>query len=412
MSETQRNSGLDIARSIAIILVLYSHFFIFFNELHSFSQSVFTPFVRGLITIFRAPAGIIGYWGVDLFFVLSGFLIGKILIKNFIIQDKISDKNVLIKFYFRRWFRTLPLYYLMLIIYIIIYYLMHNEFIFPIENLFFLQLFFENIKIMGISWSLCIEEWFYLLFPIFILCLKRFVKNFRHQHFLIFLGSLIILITVIRIILVGTYDLMFEDCMYNLFLRFDFLSIGIIFAYLEIFNKNLFKFFAKKRFFITSVLVLFGILIFFCYQILLQNETASYYSYLNQSFFAKTIMFNIVSTAFGFIICFLYNLKIKGISFFTHTSKISYSLYLAHIPVIIGFLALLETGFLNGQSIIFYIILLIVLCYIVSTLLYKYYEQPLRNLRDNNQIKQLYNTVKINNRHLSSDSNQDLLSNQ
>jgi len=80
-----RNLGLDLIRAVAISLVLFAHSI----------QSV----------IFGISIGVLG---VEIFFVLSGYLIGQILIRDFSNNASIST---LANFWLRRWFRTLPLYY-------------------------------------------------------------------------------------------------------------------------------------------------------------------------------------------------------------------------------------------------------------------------------------------------------------
>lgn len=86
--------GLDILRSIAILLVVIGHGS--FMYAHTFLEKFpFVPMVNG----------------VDIFFVLSGFLIGNILLKQL---DKGLDIGALKTFYIRRWLRTLPLYYIIL----------------------------------------------------------------------------------------------------------------------------------------------------------------------------------------------------------------------------------------------------------------------------------------------------------
>ncbi|RYE13802.1 MAG: hypothetical protein EOP34_08005 [Rickettsiales bacterium] len=85
-TSTHRSFGLDLARAIAIGLVLMSHFG--HNALDA-----------------------LGFWGVELFFALSGFLIGQILWRNFSQTDNWSGKQIL-NFWQRRWWRTLPNYYL------------------------------------------------------------------------------------------------------------------------------------------------------------------------------------------------------------------------------------------------------------------------------------------------------------
>ena len=86
--------GLDILRSIAILLVVYYH-----------GRFILPPHFRSLYDNIQ----ILNIDGVSIFFVLSGFLIGGILLK---IINKTDFKKVdLINFWIRRWFRTIPNYY-------------------------------------------------------------------------------------------------------------------------------------------------------------------------------------------------------------------------------------------------------------------------------------------------------------
>src|SRR6476620_5473362 len=101
----QRNFGLDLFRCLAINMVLWSHVVNFYYD-------KLNPFIANNIML-------AAHWGVQLFFVLSGFLIGGILLKE-VTQKKFNSKS-LINFWKRRWLRTLPNYYLFLIIFIIIY---------------------------------------------------------------------------------------------------------------------------------------------------------------------------------------------------------------------------------------------------------------------------------------------------
>src|SRR5262245_19657934 len=90
-----RNFGLDVVRSAAILPVLAVHYLAF--------------------TVPQAPALVwpYGILGVTIFFVLSGFLIGRIMLRQF---DRSAGWPELLTFYQRRWLRTLPLYYLALVV--------------------------------------------------------------------------------------------------------------------------------------------------------------------------------------------------------------------------------------------------------------------------------------------------------
>src|SRR5436190_15587708 len=96
-SELKRVYGLDILRAVAILLVVLIHGTALIGE---------SPI--GMFTYLKIPDG------VNLFFVLSGYLIGTILSKH-ITTEKFTLKPLL-NFWQRRWFRTLPNYYLFLLI--------------------------------------------------------------------------------------------------------------------------------------------------------------------------------------------------------------------------------------------------------------------------------------------------------
>lgn len=154
MDETKRNIGLDIMRGLGVIMVFCAH-----------SLQLFEPYfpqIKLLSHLFRN--------GVELFFALSGFLIGKILLKLFA-RDKNYSFSGLLTFYKRRWFRTLPLYFLGISINLIIGYCVTGNY----KDFHFLFLIFSQNTIAAdfwffpISYSLSIEEWLYLLFPVIIL---------------------------------------------------------------------------------------------------------------------------------------------------------------------------------------------------------------------------------------------------
>ncbi|HWF12929.1 MAG TPA: acyltransferase, partial [Candidatus Acidoferrales bacterium] len=125
-----------------------------------------------------------GWTGVDLFFVLSGFLIGGILL------DARASSNYFKTFYARRFFRIIPLYYAWILLYVILAPLIRtffSESIGPIQrvdgsilaHLFFLQNFHEFLKTgasfwwFSSTWSLAVEEQFYLIAPLLVRYLSK-----------------------------------------------------------------------------------------------------------------------------------------------------------------------------------------------------------------------------------------------
>ena len=166
----RRIPELDGLRGMAILLVMVGHYF-----------SV--PGV-GSVSLLNGYWFRLGWTGVDLFFVLSGFLIGGILL------DARGSTNYFKTFYARRFFRIIPLYYAWIFLYVILAPLIRiffSESIGPVQqvdgsivaHLFFLQNFHEFLK-TGASfwwfssmWSLAVEEQFYLVAPLLVRYLSK-----------------------------------------------------------------------------------------------------------------------------------------------------------------------------------------------------------------------------------------------
>ena len=144
-----RNIGLDVLRSCAILLVLLSHFGGGVTYLigWAFPLWIYLP----------------GFFGVELFFVLSGFLIGSLLLD---ICDRNVNFRAWIIFLVRRWMRTVPAY---LVFVAVCWELLSPQlssgvllsYITFTQNLFWPM---PPGSFFAVSWSLTIEEWFYLLF--------------------------------------------------------------------------------------------------------------------------------------------------------------------------------------------------------------------------------------------------------
>ncbi len=192
-----RNFGLDIVRAASILLVVYSHMF------HKLS------FQCGLL-------------GVEVFFVLSGFLIGGIIYRCFALNGNLQGKDLL-NFWKRRWWRTLPLYYLIIIIKFIYNHSIGFKFF---HFVFFIQNYF-NDKFFAVSWSLAIEEWFYLLVPVLIFLFYRSALN--KQNITWYLLVFILLIAVLKLV----WEIPFQLMRINIPLRMDSLCVGVLMAFIK-----------------------------------------------------------------------------------------------------------------------------------------------------------------------------------
>ncbi len=182
-SQLKYRPEIDGLRAISVISILLYH-----AELSFFDKILFTG----------------GFVGVDIFFVISGYLIS-----NIIFSELLQNKNFnFANFYERRARRILPMLFVVLLIScpIAFYILLPNNFheyidsiissIFFFSNFFFYSVATEYgaesslLKPLLHTWSLAIEEQFYLFFPIIVFLLFKF-----HQNLLIKILTLLFLVS-------------------------------------------------------------------------------------------------------------------------------------------------------------------------------------------------------------------------
>jgi peptidoglycan/LPS O-acetylase OafA/YrhL len=202
-------SGLDAARALAVILVLLDHFRVFDYLSGEHPQT--------------------GSLGVMIFFVLSGFLITSMLLKEYRQTGNISLGN----FYRRRAYRIFPNFYCCWILTTVVYCL-GRDFYWKHAALSFFYLMDygrglapENVQPwmhMGVSWSLAVEEKFYLLWPLLLLILLKRPNVIR------MLVSIIFGQWVYRAVLIMHFHVS-ESYVYNTFdMRADALLVGCLLA--------------------------------------------------------------------------------------------------------------------------------------------------------------------------------------
>lgn len=379
--KTQRIFGLDLLRAIAILAVLLSHTAYFLSPIAAVSllKNTIDCFI-----VFVSPLGVLG---VELFFVLSGFLVGGILIRNYLITADFGYADVKL-FLQRRWWRTLPAYWFILIADIVLYYFMGFGKLEGYKFLYFpfLQNFFSPHPpfFFGEAWSLAVEEWFYLLFPIALFAFAKFFPPKNKEQFLKqFIISFLCCAMLIRVgnALNPAYpdDEDFGIRKIVLF-RLDAMVYGVLMAYWQIAKPQSFKFFAKKLLIagaIGSVLV-YGLVapnIFDASNV--QNPT---FRFLSDSFLYALIPF-----VFSLFLPWASSLSTAvnhfGTKVVSYISRVSYSLYLVHYSLLfIPFFSKIEER-ATTETIILYLLYWLIL-FTIATLLYRFVEQPFMRYRD------------------------------
>lgn len=355
--------GLDHLRTLAIALIFLFHFGRLFPH----------PEWTNTISKF-------GWNGVDLFFVLSGYLIASQLFLR-IAQDKgISVKS----FFLKRFFRIIPAYLVVVTIYFCFPYVHERESLAPLwKYLTFTQNLGLDLRTQGTfshAWSLCIEEQFYLIFPLVLLFLVNF-KLFKNAAWLLIF--LFVFGIAIRYYSYQTFILpninsdevwafWYENIYYPTYCRLDGLLIGISIAALFEFRKSI-KDKVKKY---GNWLLLLSIVILVAAYFLCMNE---------QSFQASVFGFPLVSIGYGFMVLsaisptsILYKLKSNTT---TYIASLSYSIYLIHKFIIHITQAVFSSSYIEKESNLMFLICILTTL-ISAILLNNIIEKPFLRIRD------------------------------
>jgi peptidoglycan/LPS O-acetylase OafA/YrhL len=358
--------GLDLLRATAIMMVICAHGFV-----------VLYPHFGDAIGIF----GHGGFYGVELFFVLSGFLIGQILIRQGLALGRAGNVAL---FYVRRWFRTLPLFFLFLLVNIWVELQFRGHRVGLTEALshgFFLRnLTGFHMSFFGESWSLAIEEWFYLLFPaalwLGLKISKRFDAVFLSAALFLFAFS-----TVARTFAASDPAAIWpQDLRMVVIYRFDALMIGMFAAWLSVRSPAPWR---KHR----ILCALGGAALLLAMYATLWKIENHHLAFGDDDFFARTFRFNLVSLGFALLLPWASSWKLVTENFSsTAVRRIalwSYGIYLVHLPV---FQIVTHTVF-HGESLslaqaLASFALQISGAIVLSALLYRFFEAPCTRLRE------------------------------
>ena len=341
--------GLDVMRATAILLVLLSHAAIWFAS----CEPIFNLGCLG------------GYFGVELFFVLSGFLIGGILLRWLIDPE---STTTLFDFWRRRWLRTLPNYILFLGVNTMLSFWLYHTLPPVVRYLFFCQnvtapptRFFEE------SWSLAIEEWFYVLVPIaLVVAAKVSRKSFRTSSLSV-ICTVIATVTLARCIYaVITQPMWLNGVRLIVVYRLDACMFGVLAAWVKCFYPEWWRSPSRLLFIVGLLtLVVIGILVF---------VTPS------DSLFLHTAGFSFTSFAAALLLPVLDSWttsRAPGSRVIVRISVWSYSLYFVNVPV---FALLFELY--HGTARVFCATAFLLVSVSLAALIYRFYEKPIMNLRE------------------------------
>jgi peptidoglycan/LPS O-acetylase OafA/YrhL len=355
--DAARLRGLDLLRAAAIVLVMMSHY---------------TGFVAGA-PVFGA-LGAVGWAGVDLFFVLSGYLIGNQLLAPVVRGETLSLKV----FFARRLLRTLPNYYVVLAMYVLLPHAPIAGSVSGLPPLWKMLSFTQNIGLaygqtFSHSWSLCIEEQFYVVLPLAVLAFARF----KRSPILAWsaLGGAIALGMTARAIAFYHYgyDAFSAKVYYASFGRFDELLPGVAIAMLRNFHPTAFAYLQRRANAVLAAGLALSVAVLAC----IRHDWPGIGV-------TTTFGFSLLAIGFGLLTlsslgpgCLLNRVRVPGAS---QLALWSYAVYLAHKPVFMALRPWCERMHVNTQAPLV-IAAIMAQALFAGWLLYRIVETPFMRLR-------------------------------
>lgn len=351
--------SLNGLRALSIFLVLYAHGYI---SVVTFLQHVFSHISPSIadklahtIQTAEIPGGQIG---VNIFFVISGYLITLLLVK----EEKANGFVSLKLFYIRRTIRIFPVYYFLLLVYFL--FQLIGLFSFSSDSWIRSLTYSKDFPLAkgsdwetGHLWSLSVEEHFYLLWPLIFKFLKKNKMTFA-----------------ILVIVASTTVRLFTDTTHmHLFTRADALMWGCIFG---LYNEKIIAFlngiYAKNKYFVVLpfIVMLLAIASKKIFSLLGLYNT----EHIVEAFLGSFGMITDISIAFAIIISinFESNLwfKLLNSPFLEYIGKLSYSIYLWQQIFFSDKVGNLNTFPLN-----------LLMIFVVANLSFYVVEKPLLSLR-------------------------------
>jgi peptidoglycan/LPS O-acetylase OafA/YrhL len=226
-----RSVELDCIRGIAILAVMGYHF-----------HTVHTGYTW--VHFIEYPLKSFGHEGVNLFFTLSGFLVGGLLLRQYAQTGRIGARRFIVRRIFKIW----PAYYALILFHLILG--RHPRDTFLWQNLTHMQNYFGTS--IAQTWSLAVEEHFYLFLPALLILLAHF--RLRANALIAVMAALCVVVFSSRCIAVAHGDL--EGAFNYTQYRMDSLLIGVMLATIYWMKPEVWRGFAAKKRWLVGVVAL------------------------------------------------------------------------------------------------------------------------------------------------------------
>lgn len=363
-TDTQRIyfKNLDILRFLAAYMIVILHSYFGYK-----TQFGDPSFVKSMLPVnaTRLETTIENFSsGVDVFFIISGFLITYLLLAE---REKMGQVDV-VKFWIRRAFRIWPLYFLILLVGPLLTYFYNEQEPGYLYHFFFLgnfDIWYNGTKSVATDhlWSICIEEHFYLICPLIIgfIPLKRLPET---------LLTIVIITLLYRAHLYAHVPRSGGALYVHTLSRMDVLAIGSLFGYLTYYKRIKFDHSWGIRFMVYGIFI-------FLFMNERYTESTTFFSATMKKYFFVFVMAYWVGN-------FMFHPKaffaVKKTNILHHFGKVSYGIYMFN-PIII-FIVLKTFAKYDIHNFALFLVLvnggLALACY----LSYRFYEMPFLALKE------------------------------
>lgn len=350
--------ALDILRGIAILAVVF---------FHNFGSLRFFGF---------------GWMGVDLFFVLSGFLITELLLSS------LGNRYYFRNFFMRRVLRIFPLYYAVLLLFFLASPMLFKQkdpqstYAYFNDNKLWFWTYFQNwlmvkkgpapVPYLTHFWSLGVEEQFYIFWPFVLFCFRRL------SHLKTVVVALILFAIGFRLFTWFTHPYEVEAYYCNTLTRMDSLLMGCLLAVHLKEGKTLSKAFIKN--------------VVMCFGLLITTSLVFYGNLKRENFLFSTIGYSLTAAFFAVVLyCVLHHshkltASLKRLTALQFIGKISYGIYVFHVPVYLLLATQVSKAvgeFVSdaGNVALLVSVLSLLLTIAISTLSFYLFEKPILTLK-------------------------------
>lgn len=368
----KRNFGLDVLRSLAICVVLINHGY------GGFFIGTGLSTWQGWPSALSASA----VFSIEWLFVLSGFLIGSMMIRSF--EARSGWRASARDFWLRRWFRTIPNYYLFLLVNVALAWwgIEQGRFSWSFavfsQNLAWVEtkpLFFAE------AWSLALDEWFYFLMPILVGVVAWLRPLPRHRLFWVVALTLILVPSILRSVVMPTANFFDWDGRIRrvTIMHLDATGWGVAAAILSRWHGTWWARNQGRKALLGAALTLFAMLAMFYFMLIDWRGVAG-------GRFNDLALITAPSLGIVLILPWLSNLQTRSSGLRWLAARVgdySYSVYLSHFPLMLIILHVVNSLGWDIRPMVGVVVLIwLIVVLAVSALVFHTFEKPVSDLRE------------------------------